>query len=542
MGGATLVGIGILASRLAGIVRTKVIAYYFGIGLVADIFTWASKFPNFLQNLLGEGALSASFIPVYAELVEKGRRDESGRVAGAVLALLVAAVTGIAGLSMVLLPFAMPVLTPKFDAETRALAVTSARLILPSTAVLVLSAWALGVQNAHRKFLMSYLAPVASSVAVIAAVLIFGGVLGWTDRALLLAALGGTFVGAVLQLLVQLPTVLALEPALKIRFDTGLEGVRTTLRNAGPTVAGRGVVQLSSWLDLWLALLLAAGGASSLGFAQQLYMLPISLFGVAIVAAELPELARQREDASGAIRTRINAAMERALFYVVPSTVAFLVLGPMIGAGALGGREFGSDDARLVGWILRAYAIGLVASTLSRVASSAFYALQDSRTPAVVAGFRVALSAVAAVLFMVQLEPVLFLPAGFLSHLRIGDFRLGAVGIAAGTSIAAWAEWAILRRRLAVRIGPVGPRLGVLARIGVAAAAGGAAGFGVEAMLPANALGAGWVMTLAYAALCCSAFGLVYLAVAAALRVEEVTSLLGRVRGRRSGGSGPRPS
>ncbi|MFO7287854.1 MAG: lipid II flippase MurJ, partial [Gammaproteobacteria bacterium] len=135
-----LVGAGILASRIAGLVRDRVLAAYFGTGLHADVFSAGLRLPNLLQNLLGEGTLSASFIPVYSELLGRGRYDEAGRVAGAVFALLVAIAGLVSLLGIAFAPLLVTIFTPGFEGERRELMIAVTRILFPMTGVLVLSA------------------------------------------------------------------------------------------------------------------------------------------------------------------------------------------------------------------------------------------------------------------------------------------------------------------------------------------------------------------------------------------------------------------
>ena len=168
--GASLVAAGILLSRLLGLVRQRVIGHYFGLSDAADAFNAAFRIPNFLQNLFGEGVLSASFIPMYARLSRRGARPEASRVARAV--------GGAAGLATSVLvvggsrprPGWSAVIAPGFSGEKRdARRARSSGSCSPASGLLVLSAWCLGVLNSHRRFLLSYAAPVAWNVAIIVA-------------------------------------------------------------------------------------------------------------------------------------------------------------------------------------------------------------------------------------------------------------------------------------------------------------------------------------------------------------------------------------
>ena len=167
-GGATHVAIGIFVSRLFGIVRQMLIATFLGATASADAFAAAFKITNFLQNLFGEGALSASFIPVYSKLA-KSDPKEAGRVAGAVGALLTLTVAVIVAIGVVATPALIPLIAKGFDPDRRALTIRLTRILFPGAGIFVISAWCLGILNTHGKFLLSYLAPVLWNIAMIGA-------------------------------------------------------------------------------------------------------------------------------------------------------------------------------------------------------------------------------------------------------------------------------------------------------------------------------------------------------------------------------------
>ena len=221
---ALLVAAGILLTRLTGLVRQRVFAHYFGLGAEADAFSAAFRIPNFLQNLFGEGALSASFIPVYASLLARGERREADRVAGAVASLLALAVSAIVLVGVLATPLLIDADRAGFDGEQRALTIRLVRILFPGAGLLVLSAWCLGVLNSHRRFLLSYTAPVMWNAAMIVTLVVFGGQTPLPRLAVILA--WGSVVGSALQFVVQLPAVLRVAP-----------GIRLTLRMARTTGA-----------------------------------------------------------------------------------------------------------------------------------------------------------------------------------------------------------------------------------------------------------------------------------------------------------------
>lgn len=526
MAASTLVAAGIFLSRIIGFVRLRVTAHYFGTSVYASVITAGLRMPNFLQNLLGEGTLSASFIPVYSELLEEGREEEAGRMAGAVFALLLA-LAGVLTLGgIALAPVLVAVFLPGFDGLARDLAIDLTRITFAMTGFLVLSAWALGILNSHRKFFVPYFAPVLWNAAIIGALVAFGERLELRD--LVIAAGWGALLGGILQFGIQLPFVLRLERQLKIRWNTRLEPVREAVRNAGPAIMGRGVVQLSSYVDMVLASLLVERAIAILGYATTLYVLPVSLFGMSVAAAELPDLARQRAEGAEILARRTSAALQRIAFYVVPSFVAFVLLGDLIVAALYQTGEFGRASTLVTYFALAAYSIGLLASTGTRLLSSTYFALRDTKTPAKYATLRVVTAAALGFLLMVQFERVeLFgvgLGPGVFGGVRVGDIPLGVVGLALGSGIAAWMEWGMLRHTLRKRIGTVGAGAAPLARMFVAALVGAGVGWGLRWLLPE-------MHPILEAAVVLGGFGVTYLAVAALLGIDEIQGVARRVRG-----------
>src|SRR6266700_6154602 len=212
---AFLVAAGIFLSRIAGLVRERAIAHFLGNSFAADALRGALRIPNILQNLFGEGVLSASFIPVYARLVAQGEaeKEEAGRVAGAVFSLLslVVAVLVLAG--VLATPLFVDAIVPGFHGETRELTITLVRILFPGVGLLVMSAWCLGVLNSHHRFLLSYSAPIVWNVAMIATLLMYGRSAPLPRLAELLA--WGAVAGSGLQFAVQLPTVFRVAPNLR---------------------------------------------------------------------------------------------------------------------------------------------------------------------------------------------------------------------------------------------------------------------------------------------------------------------------------------
>jgi putative peptidoglycan lipid II flippase len=477
---SALVGAGIFLSRLLGLARQSLIAKYLGAGLVADAFNGAFRITNILQNLFGEGALSASFIPIYAKALADGDDEQADRVAGAVGAILgfVCAVT--VALGILAAPLVVKLILGGFSGEKLQLTIRLTRILFPGAGIFVLSAWCLGILNSHRRFFLSYAAPVFWNVAMIVALVAYGprtmgaGVLGEVDLAVVLS--WASVIGAALQMGVQLPSVLSLLEHPKYRLDIGYPPVREVVRNFLPAFVTRGVVQLSGYVDIWLASYIQVDGVVTLlQNAQTIYLLPISLFGMSVSAAELPEMSRDSGTDANAIervRMRLNTALPRVAFFVVPSAIGFFLLGEAISGVLLQHGKFTAVESVRTWAILAGSAVGLLASALGRLYSSTFFALRDTRTPLRFAIARVILTGVLGYLFAFPVPRLLGLPAW-----------AGAAGLTASAGISGWLEFLLLRRSITARIGKTGIARGALLRLWAAGLLAGAAGVGVMRVL-----------------------------------------------------------
>lgn len=532
--GALFVAVGIFASRLVGLVRERVFAHYLGNAGAAAVFKAALRIPNFLQNLFGEGVLSGSFIPVYAQLLGKKDDAEADRVAGAVFGLMSLATAVFVALGMVATPLFVDTIAPGFEGAERELAVHLVRILFPGTGMLVLSAWCLGILNSHRRFLLSYLAPVVWNFAMIVTLVAAGS---RVDEGRLVELLGWAVVaGSFLQFAVQFPTVLRLIGRFRPSLSVASEHVRQVLRSFGPVVVGRGVVQLSAYVDTAIASLLGARALSTLTYAQTLYLIPVSLFGMSVSAAALTEMSRDTalgDEANTRLRERLTANARRIAFLVVPSAAAFLLLGDVVGAALLQTGRFTASDTRYLWYLLMGSAVGLTASTQGRLYSSAFYALKDPKTPLRYAVIRVALTTVLA------WSTGLYLPG----LLGIPDY-LGGAFITGVTGLVAWLEAALLRRRLIQRVGgPVGLPSGFLPRLWGAAAVAGLVGLGLKMALarwlgPMPGTEVEWgggllvpprLHPVVAAAVVLPTYGVLYFALTAALGLPEGKGILQKV-------------
>ncbi len=438
---------------MLGYVRERVFAHYFGNDSIpADAFRAALRIPNTIRNLLGEGTLLGSFIPVYAALNERADKRGARALAGAILGLLLLGSGILALLGIAFAPAITTVLAKGFDEPRRQLTVSLVRILFPMTGLMVISAW-------------------------------------WA-----LALAWGTVVGSVLQIAVQLPVCWRLLRGIPLRFSTRPEGVRDVIVAWLPLLLGAGVVQVSGLIDTLLGSFTGAGGVSALGYAQIVQQLPISLFGASVTAVALPELAREAVGTAPneQLRSRIGVGFRRIVFFVVPSSIAFIVLSRVIIGALFQTGRFTADATQLVGNVLAAYGLGLVGQATVKLFASGFYAMRDTRTPVKIATSSLVVSTALAWLLMRW---------------------LGAPGIALGSSLGVFLNTSLHLYHLNGRIGGVlrGPEWRAFGISLLGAALAGAAAFGVARLTGAVAPVPRGVVVLGI-------FGIVYAALTLALQ------------------------
>jgi putative peptidoglycan lipid II flippase len=385
-----------------------------------------------------------------------------------------------------------------------------------------MSAWCLGVLNSHRKFFLSYTAPVAWNLAIIASMIFFGRGSGQQDPSTLAAfqahlaimTAWGSVIGSALQFGVQLPTVIWLARGLRPVLDVASANVRTVIRNFFPVFMSRGVVQISAFVDAALASLVPAIGAvAALTYAQSLYTLPVSLFGMSVSAAELPAMSStfgSTDEIAHQLRDRLDAGLRRIAVFIVPSSMAMLAFGDVITACLYQTGQFKSADATYVWGILAGSTVGLLASTLGRLYASTYYALHDTRSPLRYAIVRVTLTTALGYLFAIPLPPLLGIHP-----------KWGVAGLTVSAGIAGWVEFALLRRTLNQRIGRTGLALGFVTKLWAGATAGAVVGWAIKLII-------GHRHPILAAALVLIPYGLTYFAVVGLLKVKEANAVINR--------------
>ena len=502
-----------MLSRVAGLIRERVLAHYLGTLPAADAFRAALRIPNFLQNLFGEGVLSASFIPVYSRLLAASDEKDANEVASVIGSLLAVLTSVLVVLGILGTPLLIDAIAPGFTGETRRLTITLVQILFPGVGTLVMSAWCLGVLNSHGRFLLSYSAPVLWNLFIIAGLFTFGRTKSLSM--LVVYTAWCSVLGSLAQLLVQVPTVLRLTRRLHFSLNTTSTHVRGVLTSFVPVFLSRGIVQLSAYIDNLLASLLPSGSVALLTCAQTIGLLPISIFGMSISAAELPAMSRALAGDEKEVRLelakRLAAAMRRMAFFVIPAAMSFFAFGDTLAGLLYQTGRFTHLDTIYVWALLVGSGVGLVASTSGRLCSSAFYALRDTRTPLRFAIVRVVLTIVLGYLSAFPIPKLLHL-----------DPSWGLAGLPASAGVAGWIEYLLLRGSLRSRIGPFSVPGMLLRRLWSAAAFSAVLAYPLKPWLNGHPLVAGIVILPFY--------GLLYFGATLLLRIQEAKAIVVRLR------------
>jgi putative peptidoglycan lipid II flippase len=469
---AGLIGIATMTSRVLGLVREQVLAFYFGAGDAMDAFNVAYRVPNLVRDLFAEGAMSAAFVPTFAQRLAKSSRDHAWRLANSVVnALLIVTgllvVAGIVSAVPLLHVFAgdYAEVPGKF-----ALTVQLARIMMPFLTLVALAAVFMGALNALGHFFVPALSPAMFNVGTIVCAVAFVPLAPQLGIPPIVVIAIGTLVGGFGQLLIQLPPFLREGYRYRPVLDTKDEGLQRILVLMVPGTIGLAATQINVFVNTMLATDQGTGAVSWLNYAFRLMYLPIGLFGVSIATAATPAVSRLAlaEDHRG-MRATIAHALGLMLMLNVPATLGLIALATPIIAVIFEHGNFSAADTAATAAALRWYAIGLVGYSVVRIVSPTFYALGRSRVPVTVS--------VVSVLINVVLNVTL---------VRIMGYRGLALGTALAALINAATQLALLRgaiggiegRRVSVTLAKV-----LLASILMAAAAWGSERF-LHTLLP----------------------------------------------------------
>ena len=416
---AGVFGLATIASRVLGLVRDQVLAFYFGAGDANDAFRVASRIPNLVRDLFAEGAMSAAFVPTFTRELTLHGRERAWQLASSVInALLI--VTGVIVIAGIIFAEPLVRLYASDFAEVPGkleLTIYLTRIAFPFLTLVAVAAALMGMLNSLGHFFIPALSPAMFNVAVIVmslALIPIAPQLGIRDITIVAVA---TLVGGLGQLVIQWPPLKREGFRYRAVLDLKDEGLHRVLLLMGPGTIGMAATQINVFVNTVLATSQGTGAVSWLDFAFRLMYLPIGLFGVSIATAATPAISRLVATQDFArIRSTLANALGLMMFLNVPAAVGLIILAQPIVAVIFEHGEFTRADTLATAAALQLYAIGLVGYSIVRIISPTFYALQRSRIPVMVSA--------ASVLVNVILN---------LALVRVMGYR----GLALGTSITA---------------------------------------------------------------------------------------------------------
>jgi len=378
---AALVLFAFIISNIVGLGHQLVTSHYFGTSAVLDSFNAANRLTELLFNLVAGGALGSAFIPMFTGMLTRKDLRGAWKLASGVINTVSIALVVIALLFWVFAPWVVQnviyLLAPGTNIGQLDLTVRLLRIMLPTVVIFGISGLFMGILNAYQHFLVPALAPALYSLGII------GGAVIWHKSVGVESLAYGTLIGALLHLLVQVPSLLK----LKDRTYTLNEGLRnSSVRRVIilmlPRLVGAGVVQLNFVVNTMIALGLEAGSTAALGFAFILFMMPQRMIAQSAGIASLPTLSAQAElKQFDAMRGTLASILRGILLLAIPSTLGLILIRYPLVQVLLERGEFNARSTQMVAWGLMWYAAGLVGHCLVEVLSRAFYALHDTRTP-----------------------------------------------------------------------------------------------------------------------------------------------------------------
>jgi putative peptidoglycan lipid II flippase len=442
-----------MLSRILGYFRDTMVAAFFGAGPAADAFYTAFRIANLFRRLLGEGALSASFVPVFSEYTQKQSHEETQRFLNTMFTTLLVILSVITLLGVVFAPQLTRLIARGFNpaSERFALTVTLTRYMFPFMLFICLAALLTGVLNAFHSFFLPAFAPACLSIAE----MLYIGFL-WIahikgQNTVVGLAISVT-VGGFSQFFVHVPALMQRNYTLGLRWDLAHEGVRRVGRLILPATIGVAADQINAFVDTMMATFLSVGSVTALYYSNRVMQLPLALFGIALSQVALPTMSGSvARGATQEVKDTLNFALRLTLFMILPATTGLIVLGKPIVQTLFQYGRFSSEASLVTTWALAAFSIGLFAYAAVKILAAAFYAYQTTRVPVLIAsccvGLNIALNltTLAARTKLSALHPEW---AGFLSG------RGGVACLALATSIASWVNAAalfiLLRRRLGI--------------------------------------------------------------------------------------------
>jgi putative peptidoglycan lipid II flippase len=499
------------ASRVAGLAREVVAAGYYGISGPMSAFTIAFQVPNLIRALFADAALQPAFVPVFTELIGKKDYKEAFRLASTMLLLVTMILGAITALFVLLAPVVMPVFAPGFEGQILDLTVALSQVLFPILVLLGISGIVVGILNSYDRFGAFAISPLFWNLSIILVLVVLEPLFHGEDRIYAYAI--GILVGTLVQLLIPAWDLRHTPYRFRFSFDWRHPGVRRVLLLMLPVTISLGLINFNLLINSFFGSLVSDEAPAAIDKAFRIYQLPQGIFSVAIATVLFPTLARfANAGEMENLRSTMANGMRQILFVLLPAAAAILALSdPMIRLIYQRG-EFDPAETAVVATALFWFAFSLPTNGLYLLQTRTFFSLQKPWQATALATIDLVVSAVAAL--------ALYKPFG------VGGIVAGT-GI--GTTVAVIAQAVILRRRFG---GLELRRLfSTAARITIAAAALAGVSWLVWDVLD-EMLGRGLLGQIVSLGVGLGAGGLVYVAVAKLLRVEELEQMTRLLRRR----------
>lgn len=377
---AGVVGAATMISRVFGLMRDMIIAAIFGASWMSDAFWVAYRIPNTLSRLLGEGSLTASFVPVFTEYLHKKSKEEALELVYNTFTLLTIILTFVSVLGIIFSPLIVMVIAPGFTSDPKKfeLAVFLNRLMFPYIFVISLGALCMGILNSFRRFASPALSPVMLNLSIIASALTLRSF--FAEPITALAA--GVLIGGVLQLSLQWPFLRKSGVRIKWRFHFRHPGLKQIGLLMIPAMLGAGITTINVFVGTILASMLPGGSVTYLFYADRIMELPLGVFAIAIGTASLPSFSKHVATGKmDELKSSISFSLRLMLFLTIPATFALMALNLPIISVIFQRGAFDVQAAIYTGQALFFYAMGLWAFSIVRVFVATFNSLQDTKWP-----------------------------------------------------------------------------------------------------------------------------------------------------------------
>ncbi|GAB1468653.1 murein biosynthesis integral membrane protein MurJ [Candidatus Cloacimonadota bacterium] len=389
----SIMSIAIFFSRILGLVRDQVMAYFFGTSFLNDAFNVGYNIPNLLRRLFGEGALSTAFVPIYNELGIKKGKEEQIDFAINLLSILTLFLALLTLIGVVFAPLIVKLLYPGLNPTTVVVAIKLTRIIFPYLFFIGLSSTFIAVLNSHDYFFMTGLSSALLNIGMVLTVIIPHYVYGLTGEELIIWAGWGVLLGGFLQTIVNLPYLKKVGYRWKVYLHFGSDALSQMWRRFIPSMIGIGVREINLIADSLMASFLPIGSITALGFGNRLMQLPLGIFAISAGTAVLPMYSRHVTNKEfGELSEGMRFTALSLAYLMLPITTLILALGNDFVSILFQSGAFDAKAALMTSQALIFYSLGLIFYSLNQTVTPLFYANKDTRTPVKIAGAMVAIN------------------------------------------------------------------------------------------------------------------------------------------------------